>query len=192
MMVNWRCQKLWNCAAASALQVYRHCPCKEDSAGLVMLQDIPKVSWSRTFFWPHHFARGADELEASWSHGQPPSRHLEPLSEPRVFGHVRWRKDLIKVSSELAQDLRTWSASVQDVVNSISDDSWTRPGWMPTQVKVGSYVEEKAWYHSSNRKSSIRTIKKRNSWAGSLNLIHFNKEFNQFQWQSISMLWAWT
>ncbi len=36
---------------------------------------------------------------------------LEPLSGPRVFGHARWRKDWVKVSSELAQDRRAWSAS---------------------------------------------------------------------------------
>ncbi len=31
---------------------------------------------------------------------------LEPISGPRVFGHARWRKDWVKVSSELAQDRR--------------------------------------------------------------------------------------
>ncbi len=41
---------------------------------------------------------------------------LKPLSGPRVFGHARWRKDWVKVSSELAQDRRAWSASVRDVV----------------------------------------------------------------------------
>ncbi len=30
---------------------------------------------------------------------------LEPISIPRVFGHARWRKDWVKVSCELAQDL---------------------------------------------------------------------------------------
>ncbi len=42
---------------------------------------------------------------------------LEPLSGPRVLGHARWRKDLVKVSSELAQSRRAWSVSVRDVVN---------------------------------------------------------------------------
>ncbi len=46
---------------------------------------------------------------------------LEPLSGRRVFGYARWRKDWAKISSELAQDLRVWSASVYDVVNSIGD-----------------------------------------------------------------------
>ncbi len=29
---------------------------------------------------------------------------LELLSKPRVFGHARWRKDWMKVASELAQN----------------------------------------------------------------------------------------
>ncbi len=37
--------------------------------------------------------------------------NLEPLSGPRVFGYARWRKDWAKVSYELAQDRRAWSAS---------------------------------------------------------------------------------
>ncbi len=61
---------------------------------------------------------------------------LEPLSAPRVFGHARWRKDWVKVSSELAQDCRAWSASVRDVANAIGDAGSTHPGLMPTQVQV--------------------------------------------------------
>ncbi len=53
---------------------------------------------------------------------------LEPFSGPRVFGHARWRKDWVKVSSELVQDHQAWGASVRDVVNSIGDASSTRPG----------------------------------------------------------------
>ncbi len=34
-------------------------------AGIVMLQDVPKVSLSRTFSFPHRLARGTVELEAS-------------------------------------------------------------------------------------------------------------------------------
>ncbi len=34
----------WNCVAVSALQVYRHCLYNEGSAGLVMLQAVPKMS----------------------------------------------------------------------------------------------------------------------------------------------------
>ncbi len=53
---------------------------------------------------------------------------LEPLSGPRVFGHARWRKDWVKMSSVLAQDRRAWSASVRDVVNAIGDAGSTHPG----------------------------------------------------------------
>ncbi len=53
---------------------------------------------------------------------------LEPISGPRIFGHARWRQDGMKVSSELAQDHRAWSASVRDVVNAIGDAGSTRPG----------------------------------------------------------------
>ncbi len=31
---------------------------------------------------------------------------METLCGPRVFGHAQWRKDLVKVSSEFAQDRR--------------------------------------------------------------------------------------
>ncbi len=55
----------WNYVTASALQAYRHCSCKEGSVGLDVPQDVPKVSLSRTFSFPHRLARGADELEAS-------------------------------------------------------------------------------------------------------------------------------
>ncbi len=34
----------WNCDAASSLQAFRRCSRKEGSAGLVMPQDVPKVS----------------------------------------------------------------------------------------------------------------------------------------------------
>ncbi len=55
----------WNCVAASALQSYRQCSCKEGSADLDMPQNVPKVSLSRAFSFPHRLARGAGELEAS-------------------------------------------------------------------------------------------------------------------------------
>ncbi len=53
---------------------------------------------------------------------------LGSLSGPRVFGHARWRKDWVKVSSEVAQDRRSWSASVRDAANAIGDAGSTRPG----------------------------------------------------------------
>ncbi len=37
-------------------------------------------------------------------------------------------KNWTKVSSELAQDRRAWSASVRDVVNAIGDAGSTHPG----------------------------------------------------------------
>ncbi len=53
---------------------------------------------------------------------------LRPLSGPEVFGHARWRKDWVKVSSELAQDRPAWSASVRDVVKAFGDYGSTRLG----------------------------------------------------------------
>ncbi len=53
---------------------------------------------------------------------------LEPLFGPRVFSHARWKEDWVKVSSELAQDRRAWSASARDVANSIGDAGLTHPG----------------------------------------------------------------
>ncbi len=50
-----------------------------------------------------------------------------PLSWQRVVGHAQWRKGWLKVSSELAQDRRAWSASVRDVVNTIGDAGSIRP-----------------------------------------------------------------
>ncbi len=52
----------------------------------------------------------------------------EPISVPRIFGHARWRKDWVKVSSDLAQDRRARGASVRDVVNAVGDAGSTRPG----------------------------------------------------------------
>ncbi len=92
----------WNCLAASALQAYRHCSFKEDSAGLFMLQGelikdlllpTPPRTWRR---------RTGGQLK-TWA-TTIKAADLEPISGPRVFGHARWRKDWVKVSSELAQD----------------------------------------------------------------------------------------
>ncbi len=54
--------------------------------------------------------------------------NLELIFVPRVFGHTRWRKGWVKVSSEYEQGHRAWSASVRDVVNAIGDAGSTRPG----------------------------------------------------------------
>ncbi len=40
----------------------------------------------------------------------------------------------MKVSSELVQDRRAWSASIRDVVNEIGDAGSTRPGVLRAQV----------------------------------------------------------
>ncbi len=63
---------------------------------------------------------------------------LEAISGPRVVGHARWRKDWVKVSSELARDRRAWSASVRDVVNAIGDAGSISQGRMPTQVHAST------------------------------------------------------
>ncbi len=66
----------WNCVASSALRVYRHCSCKEDSAGLFMLRGVSKVSWFKTVFFPHRLKAG-----------------LTPLSGLGVLGYARLRKE---------------------------------------------------------------------------------------------------
>ncbi len=60
---------------------------------------------------------------------------LEHLSGPRAFDYARWRKDWVKVQSELAQDPRAWSASVRDVVNSINDAGSTHSGECRSKYK---------------------------------------------------------
>ncbi len=78
--------------------------------------------------YPNRLTHGADELEASWRHG---------LSRPiPTLNRARWRKDWVKVPSELAQDRWACSASVRDVINAVGVAGSTRPGWMPTQVQV--------------------------------------------------------
>ncbi len=53
------------------------------------------------------------------------------------MGHARCRRFWGKVSSELAQDRRSWSAFVRYVVNAVGDAISTRLGWMPMP---GSFV----------------------------------------------------
>ncbi len=45
----------------------------------------------------------------------------------RIYGHARWKKDWVKVSCELTQDWRAWSASIRDVIFSLGDAGSTRP-----------------------------------------------------------------
>ncbi len=77
---------------------------------------------------PRTWCRRAEDHLKTW----------ELLSRPRVFGYTRRRKDWIKASCELAQDQWTRGAYMCDDVNSISDASSTRPGWMPQQVQETS------------------------------------------------------
>ncbi len=60
---------------------------------MVTLQGVLTINCSRTYFY---------SIKA----------YLEPFSGPQVFGYARWRKDTVKVSSDLAQEHRVWSASV--------------------------------------------------------------------------------
>ncbi len=64
------------------------------SASLVMLQDVPKVSCSRTVHFPHSLA-WVTTIKAD----------VEPPSRPRVVGHARRRKDWVDVS--------TWPSSLE-------------------------------------------------------------------------------
>ncbi len=77
---------------------------------MVMLQDVPKVSGSRTYICPHRIACGADELLKTWT--TTIKADMKPISGQRVFGYARWRNDWVKVSTELAHDRRAWAASV--------------------------------------------------------------------------------
>ncbi len=92
----------WNRGAVFVLQVYRHCSCKEGSAGLVTQQGVSIVNWSKTFFRPYRLARGG-QLK-TWAITI--KADLEHLSRLRVFGYACSRKDWVKVYSELAQNRR--------------------------------------------------------------------------------------
>ncbi len=76
--------------------------------------------------------KGVSDLSPSDFLLRPPQTglrgHAYRILGPRAFGHARRRKDWVKVSSELAQDRRAWSASVSDVVYAIGDAGSTRPG----------------------------------------------------------------
>ncbi len=52
---------------------------------------------------------------------------LESFSLPRIFGYARWRKEWVKVSSELARDRLVRGAFLRDVVNSTVVAGSTRP-----------------------------------------------------------------
>ncbi len=70
----------------------------------------------------------------------------------------------MKVSSELAQDRRAWSASVRDVVNAIVDVGSTRPCSMPAQVQVREF--SKKLTEKPESKVSRHPLKKPNISTG--------------------------
>ncbi len=85
----------WNCVAASALQVYRHCFCTEGSA-----TRCPEGELIKDLLLPTPFrawrGRTGSQLK-TWATTS--KADLEPLSGPRVFGRARWRKDWLPTSS---------------------------------------------------------------------------------------------
>ncbi len=91
---------------------------------MVMSQDVTKDLLLPTP--PRTWRRRAEGQLKTWA--STVKADLAPLSGLRVFGHARWRKDGVKVPSELAKDRRAWSAPVRDVVNAIVDAGSTRPG----------------------------------------------------------------
>ncbi len=95
-----------------------------------------------------------------------------------VFGQARWKKDWVKVSSELAQDRRAWSASVRDVVNAIGDASSIRPGWLPTQVQVSMQV----WSLFQNFATRIR--KADLLWRARTRTLHNLERMNSQAWRN--------
>ncbi len=106
---------LWNCGAASALQVYQHC----SFGHAARLPDGELIKDLLLPTLPRTWRRRAGGQLKTWA--TTINADLEPISGPRALG---W----LKVSSELAQDCRAWSASVRDVANSIGDAGSTRPG----------------------------------------------------------------
>ncbi len=136
---------------------------------------------------------------------------LEPLSGPRVFGHAQWGKDWMKVSSELAQDRRAWSASVRDVVNSIGDAGSTRPGWMPMQVQVSMMTPGAAVVACSRRlitgealigiaahfcllrhtcRSILWTLSSCTPWSTSFSSISWLGLFTHLFYSSFNLFWV--
>ncbi len=84
------------------------------SAGLVTLQD--KFDQGPT---SAHTA--SHVTQANWRPAEEVDNHDQGRSGQLVFGYARWRKDWMKVSSEIQHDRRAWGVSVRDVVNSIGE-----------------------------------------------------------------------
>ncbi len=128
------------------------------------LTSIPALLVQRILHWFVHAARRPEgELNV---HPTPPrtwrrrtggqlktwattiKADVELLSGPRLFGHARWRKDWVKVPSELAQNRRAWSASVRDVVNSIGNANstrWLNPPRVNADASTCKQVQKMQW-----------------------------------------------
>ncbi len=90
---------LQNFGTASALQVCRHSPYKED----------PPTSAHTVL----HVA------QANWRPAEDMGIHNQGISLRICY--ARWRNGWLKVSNELALDHRSWDADTRDLVNSIGD-----------------------------------------------------------------------
>ncbi len=90
--------------------------------------------WSRREIWVRikgwvyfRFCAFGDRMWRTWPGGQlnrcatTLKEGLELLPGPWILGCTRWRNDMMKLSSELAQDRRAWNASNPDVVNFTSE-----------------------------------------------------------------------
>ncbi len=101
---------LWNGVATPALQVYRQCSCKAGPCWFGHAERLPEGVLIKNLLLPilprTWRSRTRGQLKA-WNQAD-----VEPIPGPRVFSHARRRKHWVKVSSELAQDRRTCSASV--------------------------------------------------------------------------------
>ncbi len=89
-----------------------------------MLQDFPT---EREPTSPNTTSYAA---QANWRRGHPRSRQTWKPASDRESSAARL--DLMKVSSEIAQDHRAWSASVVNLTGGAGSSS---PGWMATIVQ---------------------------------------------------------
>ncbi len=85
-----------------------------------LIKDLLLPTPPRT--WLRRYGRPAKDM-GYHDQGRPGTDLWTARLRPRTM-----EKGLVKVSSELAQDRRAWSASVRDVVNAIGDACSTRLG----------------------------------------------------------------
>ncbi len=103
--------------------------------------DIPKMSWSITFSYPHRLARSADELEASW-------RHRLPRSRPT------WNRSPGRESSATHDGARTgWKCLV----------SWRRTAEPGVQI-CRSFFQEQVFAKSKEKQPFNRRPPHVNFW----------------------------